>query len=162
LRAFIRNILERAITDLQTAWTTSLPECGYSVTSSASTDTVNYFGCNGRVVSTDNVTGAVRAQNGLPGTGEHEVRLAIARDQSVVLVGTNGYALGLNPQNLNTTWSISLPGCGYKTTSVLESDGVAFLGCNGQVYRINITTGELLSHNDLPGMGNHEVNLGKL
>lgn len=119
-----------------------------------------YAGSNGYVYLLDCLKGSVLATNTLSGMGDHEIRLAQPEDGSLLLVGTNGYVLGLDPTSLNTLWQTSLLHCGYEVVSVLCANGSAFAGCNGYVYRLDQGSGEVLSTNSLVGRGDYEVRLG--
>jgi hypothetical protein len=145
--------------NLNTIWQTSLPGCGYNIVSVEAGVGVSYFASNGCVYALNQGSGAVQYTNGLSGMGSHEVRLALSDDLSVLYAGTNGYALGLSSQNLNTQWSTSLPGCGYNVVSLESGEGVGYFASNGYVYRVDEKSGGVLQTNSLSGMGNHEVRL---
>lgn len=145
---------------LLTQWQTSLPGSGYEVTTVLANQKAVYAGSNGYVYLLDCLKGSVLATNTLSGMGDHEIRLAQPEDGSLLLVGTNGYVLGLDPTSLNTLWQTSLLHCGYEVVSVLCANGSAFAGCNGYVYRLDQGSGEVLSTNSLVGRGDYEVRLG--
>ena len=145
-----------AATGGEVLWETSLPGCGYGVTSVLYQGGYLYAACNGRIYQLNPVTGQVVNSNPLPGFGTYEVRLAT--DGSNLYVGTNGYALSLSLATLNTNWSTSLPGCGYAITSVLAHGGYIYAGCNGHVYQLD-GSGSVMNQNGLPGRGNSEIRL---
>ncbi|KAF8309373.1 PLC-like phosphodiesterase [Clavulina sp. PMI_390] len=146
---------------LQSSWLTSLPGCGYEVTSTLVSGTNVYAACNGYVYLLDSTTGKVVHENGLSGRGNNEVRLDISDDGSTLIVGTDGYVLGLNSSTLGTNWQTSLPGCGYNLVNVLTAGGGAtgFAACNGYVYSFNISNGSIQHKNSLSGRGDHETRL---
>ena len=146
-------------TSLNTSWQTSLPKCGYDVVSVLCANGSVFAGCNGYVYRLDQGSGAVLSTNSLSGRGDNEVRLGISLDFSTLFVGINGYALGLNPTNLTTSWETSLPGCGYGITSIVGGVKAAYAGCNGQVYQLQESTGSVLHQNGLSGTGKEEVRM---
>ncbi|EDR05916.1 uncharacterized protein LACBIDRAFT_329421 [Laccaria bicolor S238N-H82] len=147
---------------LLTQWQTSLPGSGYEVTTVLANQKAVYAGSNGYVYLLDCLKGSVLATNTLSGMGDHEIRLAQPEDGSLLLVGTNGYVLGLDPTSLNTLWQTSLLHCGYEVVSVLCANGSAFAGCNGYVYRLDQGSGEVLSTNSLVGRGDYEESTGSV
>ena len=144
---------------LNTSWQTSLPDCGYDVVSVLCANGSVFAGCNGYVYRLHQGTGEVLSANSLAGRGDHEVRLGISLDFSTFFVGINGYALGMDPTNLTTSWETSLPGCGYGITSIIGGVKVAYAGCNGQVYQLQESTGSVLHQNGLSGAGEDEVRM---
>lgn len=144
---------------LSTKWSTSLPNSGSEVVSVLCGVNGAYAGSNGYVYCLDPDNGKIKATNTLPGYGKHETRLGLTTSDSCLLVGINGYALGLNPSTLATKWTASLSGCGEDITSVVGGDGLGFAACAGYVYRLNASTGTDIARNDLEGTGNHEVRL---
>ncbi|CAN7634706.1 PQQ-binding-like beta-propeller repeat protein [Phenylobacterium sp. LjRoot225] len=146
-------------TDLSTAWKTSLPGCGYAVTSIEAGDTVAYAACAGHVYRLNQANGSLAQSNGLPGRGSNEVRLSLSADGSVLAVGTNGYLIGLDPANVETQWQTSLPSCGYHVVTPLSGDAVIYAGSNGYVYECDDLTGKVNATNTLSGLGYNEVRL---
>ena len=140
-----------------TVWQTSLPGCGYNITSVIEANGALYAGCNGIVYKQDPSNGTVLNTNNLPGMGNHEVRLAA--DSNRLYLGTNGYVVALNLSDLSKAWECSLPGCGYNITSVVANGSSVYAGSNGHIYRLNPGDGSVLNHNSLPGRGNAEVRL---
>lgn len=78
--------------NLTTRWQTSLPGCGYNITNVIVEGSLFYAGCNGYVYKLAS-DGTVTCKNSMSGTGNAEVQLAADGDQ--MLVGTNGYAVGI-------------------------------------------------------------------
>ncbi|KAF8316033.1 PLC-like phosphodiesterase [Clavulina sp. PMI_390] len=146
---------------LQSSWQTSLPDCGFEVTSTLVSGTNVYAACNGYVYLLDSTIGKVLQENSLWGRGHNEVRLDMSDDGSTLIVGIDGYVLGLNSSTLGMNWQTSLPGCGYNLVNVLAAGGGAtgFAGCNGYVYSYNISNGSIIHKNGLSGRGDHETRL---
>ena len=138
----------------------AFPKDNNALTSVFANQTGVYAGVDGYAFRLDYWTGKVVATNPLDGTGYHEVRVASLFDASLLVAGTNGYVVGLDPTTLVTRWTRSLPESGYNITSVLGIDKAIFAGCNGFIYRLNPENGTVDAHNDLKGYGNHEVRLG--
>ncbi|TFK37908.1 PLC-like phosphodiesterase [Crucibulum laeve] len=143
----------------QTQWTTSLPKSGHEVTSTLCNQSGVYSGSNGYVYRLDYWTGAVLQTNNLESLGTHEVRLAAPADGSILIVGTYGYALGLDPTSLATLWSVNLPKTGNGVVSVICGAGSVYAACGGIVYRLNPADGWIKGENYLKGRGVHEVRL---
>ncbi|KAF8315202.1 hypothetical protein DL93DRAFT_2045560, partial [Clavulina sp. PMI_390] len=81
--------------DISTIYIKSLPDCGYNITDVVSGKIFTYFGCNGFVYGLDE-DGNILAQNGLPGLGKHETRLALdPNEKEHVFAGIWGYSVGL-------------------------------------------------------------------
>ncbi|WP_019961786.1 outer membrane protein assembly factor BamB family protein [Woodsholea maritima] len=144
---------------LTTVWQTSLPGCGYNIVTPLIANKVFYSGSNGYVYKQDPVSGAVLKTNGLSGRGHQEIRMALSHDQSMLLVGTNGYAIGLDPDTLDTKWQTSLPSAGYDVVSVIAGENGAYFASNGYAYLIDPATGDISHTNGLSGMGKHEIRL---
>ena len=145
---------------LNTKWETSLPNTGYDIVNPHINEKGVYAGSHGYVVRINPSDGSVSVENSLNGMGNYEVRLASPVDASVLIVGTNGYVLGLDPDSLYTRWSTSLPGSGYEVVSVLCGAEGVYAGSNGYVYRLDQENGMVQATNDLPGYGKHETRLG--
>ena len=140
-------------------WSRSLPSTGYQITSVLRTAAGLYAASNGYVYRLDPSTGAILASNGLSGYGNHEINLALSGDGNTLLLGQNGYALGLDPTSLNTNWSTSLPGCSYYDVSVTADATNAYFGSFGYAYQLNLSNGQILNTNNLPGAGFGAVRL---
>ncbi|KAF1963064.1 hypothetical protein CC80DRAFT_530924 [Byssothecium circinans] len=145
---------------LNTKWETGLPDTGYDIVSPLVNEKGVYAGSHGYVLRINPKDGSVSAKNSLSGMGEHEVRLASPVDASVLIVGTNGYVLGLDPDSLYTQWSTSLPDSGYELVSVLCGVNGVYAGSNGYVYRLDPDNGTVKARNNLPGYGKDETRLG--
>ncbi|KAF8309374.1 PLC-like phosphodiesterase [Clavulina sp. PMI_390] len=146
---------------LSTNWETSLPKCGYNLVNvvAAGGGGTGYAACNGYVYSYNISNGAIQATNSLSGRGEHETRIALTLASDVLLVGIDGYALGLNPSSLGTNWQTSLPGCGYFVTSVVGGESCCYAGCNGYLYMLNAFSGTITNQNNMEGTGKAECHL---
>lgn len=146
-------------TSLHTRWSVDLPGSGYEVVSVLCAKGGVYVGSNGFVYLLDPGNGHVKATKELSGYGDHEVRLGITLDLSVLLVGINGSALGLNPTSLAISWKTSFPASSSNITSVAGGVNCGYAGCNGRLYRLDESTGKVLNENHLGGTGDNEVQM---
>lgn len=144
---------------LASKWTQDLKGSGYHETSVSCTKDSVYAGCNGLVLRLDPSNGHELCRNELKGYGYHEVRLDLTFSQKILLVGINGYALGLDAIDLKDKWSYDLPGSGYDITTVLGGANVCYAGCKGMVFRLDESSGIKLQDNNLPGAGKGEVRM---
>jgi hypothetical protein len=154
---------------LHRQWDKSLPDSGFNIVSMLVNEKGDvYAGSNGYVYRLDYWTGTILATNPLRDRGHEEVRLATLVNASLLIVGTNGYVLGLHPTSLTTLWERSLSGSGFNIVSVLcacsnpreiNPEFYVYAGCNGYTYRLT-TTGDVVATNPLTGYGKHEVRLG--
>jgi hypothetical protein len=126
-------------------WKTSLPGCGFHVTSVIWGVNTPYAACNGRVYALDSGDGHVSSKSDLDGTGEHEVRLAWSNKNGNLYVGTNGYGLGLQGGTLKELYKTSLPLGGFDVTDAKFSDAnnVAYFGVNGKAYVLTTPNGNI-------------------
>ncbi|KAF8315862.1 PLC-like phosphodiesterase [Clavulina sp. PMI_390] len=145
--------------DLITAWQTGLRDSGYDVTSTVADGERIYAASHGFVYLLDFASGQEKARNGLSGMGNREVRIILSHDRQVLLVGTDGFAWGLNASDLSTRWKLSLPGCGDNMTNLCSAGENGWAGSDGYVYRFDVNTGAYHGRNDLKDMGNHEVRI---
>ncbi|KAI1397771.1 hypothetical protein F4819DRAFT_470846 [Hypoxylon fuscum] len=144
---------------LKWQWASNMPGSGHDLTAVLGGVKVVYGACRGRVYRLNEQTGELLHRNNLPGTGDHEVRMALDSTASRLYVGTNGYGLCLDADTLATIYSMSLPGCGYELTDVaIGSEKTAYFACNGYVYQLD-ALGEVLERNNLPGRGEEETRL---
>lgn len=88
--------------DISTQWQVSLPSCGYTIVTMLAQDGQVFAGSNGYVYRLTPGAGTpFLYTNGLPGLGRNEIRFDLADD--ILLVGTNGYMLGLTSTASSTT-----------------------------------------------------------
>lgn len=146
-------------TNIGTLWQASLPGSGHEVVSVVAGDTCAYAGSKGRVYKLAQSDGAVQNQNDLHGRGNAEVRLDVDSALNYLAVGTDGYAIGLDPKSLVTEWQTSLPGSGHEVVSVLAGDGMIYVCSNRYAYELAAETGAVNATNGLSGLGKHEVRL---
>lgn len=143
---------------LDTIWQTSLPKTSDNVVNVLLTDKYLYAGSNGFVFQLALDNGSIEGDNDLPDRGNHEVRLAISPDGNSLYVGTDGYALALDAETMNTTWQTSLPHTGDNKISVTCTNEQVYAAGNGFVYGLD-TAGSLIHSNGLPNRGNYEVRI---
>jgi hypothetical protein len=111
-----------------------------------------YVGYRGWVYKLDPKNGNILSQNGLPGLGYAQVRLAVANN--MLFVGTNGSVLALRTSDLTTQWQMNIPNGGGNLVTVLAQENQLFAGCNGLVYRMDLANGSpFMQVLNLPGMG---------
>jgi len=134
-------------TTLGTRWETSLPGCGFHVTSVVTDDKFIYAGCNGYAYQLNAASGNVNHKNSLSGVGKHEVRMVVSG--GALFIGTNGYALSLAKESFETNWKVSLKGCGFHVTSVVVEGQYLYVGCNGYIYKLNQSNGNVERTNKL-------------
>ena len=144
---------------LQAQWTTDLPDSGYDVTNVSCVNGRVYTGCNSHLYGLNIFNGNVEAHNPPSKHSHNEVRFGHAASSKTVVVGTDGWAVGLRDENLEVVWSKELPGSGYAVCSVVGTENVAYVGTAGIVYQLEASTGKLLNRNDLSGVGLQEVRL---
>jgi len=75
--------------------------------------------------------------------------------KDLVLVGSNGYLLAVDPKSGEQLWITSLPRGGYAFVSTLLYDDVLYSASNGRIWSINPDNGEVLWNMSLSGMGSH-------
>ena len=138
---------------LKIKWQNDMPDSGYDTTSVHGGNQVGYATCRGRVYRIGEHTGSTLNQNDLFGTGSYEVRMTLDSGGTHLYVGTNGYGIGLRPDNLETIYSVSLPGSGYSVTDVAAGLQTAYYANNGCVFQLDNGTGNVVASNSLPGLG---------
>ncbi|MCJ1423447.1 hypothetical protein MMC29_001330 [Sticta canariensis] len=143
------------INTLKINWQNDMPDSGYDTISVLGGSQVGYAACRGRVYRIDEHTGSTLNQNDLFGTGSHEVRMTLDSGGTQLYVGTNGYGIGLRPENLETIYSVSLPGSGYSVTDVTAGLQTAYYANSGCVSQLDNGTGNVVASNPLPGLGMH-------
>ena len=80
-----------------------------------------------------------------------------------LVIGTNGFVCAIDSQTGRELWRTKLStGSFFSSTScqdvaVVVKDTMVFAGCAGHLFGLHIANGELLWHNELPGLGNNEV-----
>lgn len=146
-------------TTLVELWRYSLKDAGFAVVSVLYYNEWIYAASNGYAFRINPSTGIAEASNGLEDTGNYETRLDITIGGRTLVIGIHGEALGLNPMDMTQIWRKSLPDCGYGVVSICGGAGGAYAGCNGHVYRLDQFSGDVLKHNDLPGVGECEVRM---
>ncbi|HTZ44043.1 MAG TPA: DUF4157 domain-containing protein [Jatrophihabitans sp.] len=131
--------------DLATRWSTSLPGCGYAVTTPLRVGGRVFAASNGYLYELDPVTGAVRSSllvTGAVGVGDYETRLA--SDGSTIFVGVHGYVYGVRLSAPGqVAWTCSLPKAGYTVVEVLAGNGQAYACSNGYLYELDPGAGSV-------------------
>ncbi|MDQ2957602.1 MAG: DUF4157 domain-containing protein [Actinomycetota bacterium] len=131
--------------DLATRWSSSLPSCGYHVTSVLDVSDRVFTGCNGYVYELDPNDGAVmhsQLVTGSVGAGDYETRLA--SDGSRLFVGVHGYVYRVNLDNWSrVSWQCSLPNAGYQVVEVLVFEDRLYACSNGYLYELDPETGSV-------------------
>jgi hypothetical protein len=133
--------------DLATRWSTSLPECGFNVTTPLQVAGRVFAGSNGYLYELDPVTGAVLSTllvTSSVGVGDYETRLA--SDGSSLFVGVHGYVSGVKLADVSRiAWSCSLPKAGYTVVDVLAGNGRVYACSNGYLYDLDPGSGTVAS-----------------
>ncbi|GHO90307.1 hypothetical protein KSF_003550 [Reticulibacter mediterranei] len=120
------------------AWSTSLPNAGYTIVDVLSSNTSLFAASNGYVYQLNQANGQVTQNLTLSsiGTGDYTPRLAT--DGQFLFIGMHGYVYGVNLSSWSRiAWSTSLPNAGYTLVDVLSSNGSLYAGSNGYVYQLN-------------------------
>jgi outer membrane protein assembly factor BamB len=82
----------------------------------------------------------------------------------VLYIGSNGYVAAIRVGDGQELWRTKLgqgflPATGYQDVCVIEHNGTVLAGCQGHVFGLDASTGDLKWHNDLKGMGHNDVTL---
>lgn len=83
----------------------------------------------------------------------------------LLLIGINGHVSAIDPRNGHQLWVTKLEGgsflasTSHQDVSVLLHDGVVFAGCFGHLFGLDASTGRILWHNELAGMGHNDISL---
>lgn len=120
-----------------------------------------YIGTNGFINSINLLNGDIIETNNLPGMGNHEVRLALSQDCTELFGGINGNIVSMDVNNVNTLqWTTPLPEAnGNIVNMITANDGFIYAGSAGRVSQIDPNNGEIITTNNLPGLGVNEVRL---
>jgi outer membrane protein assembly factor BamB len=79
-------------------------------------------------------------------------------------IGSNGYVAAIDARDGQELWRTQLgsglfSSTGHEDVCVLEHDGRIFAGCHGHLFCLEGSTGDVLWHNELKGMGHNDVTL---
>ncbi|PGH17311.1 hypothetical protein AJ79_01195 [Helicocarpus griseus UAMH5409] len=144
---------------LDNKWYNSMPGAGKDITTVIAGQGVVYGACNGRVYRIGETNGVLLQKNELSGTGSEEVRMALDTTSSRLYVGTNGYGLCLDANDLGELYKTSLPSSGYHVTdAAFGEQKVGYFACDGYVYQLD-QSGEIAGENDLRDLGKFETRL---
>ncbi|MGI8664976.1 MAG: eCIS core domain-containing protein [Jatrophihabitans sp.] len=128
--------------DLATRWSSSLPGCGYHVTSVLESGGRVFTGCNGYVYELDPGTGAIRHSmrvSDTVGVGDYETRLST--NGNILFVGVHGYVYGINLANWTKAWERGLPSAGYLVVELAYGGGRLYACSNGYLYLLDPASG---------------------
>jgi len=82
---------------------------------------------------------------------------------NTLYVGANGIVTAINPSNGEEDWRTRLGGGGFFSSkawsevALIESGDVLYVDCNGHIFCLDKTLGNILWENDLPGMGVNDM-----
>lgn len=82
-----------------------------------------------------------------------------------LIIGINGHVSAIDPRNGRQLWATKLEGGSFlaststQDVSVLLHDGVVFAGCYGHLFGLDASSGGILWHNELPGLGHNDISL---
>ncbi len=82
-----------------------------------------------------------------------------------LIIGTNGHVAAIDPLAGHELWRTSLKTGGlissttYQDVSVLLKDGRVFAGCCGHLFCLDASSGGILWHNSLSGMGHNDITM---
>jgi outer membrane protein assembly factor BamB len=119
-----------------------------------------YAGTYGNVFKLDYDSGDTLLTNELKHRGDHEVRLALADDKSLLFVGTDGYALALNTSGLQdeAVWQTSLPDTHKDPITILTRATEVYAAGRGRLFKLT-AAGKIVASNPLTGHGDDEVRM---
>eukprot|EP01125_Pyxidicula_operculata_P007442 TRINITY_DN2532_c0_g1_i1.p1 TRINITY_DN2532_c0_g1~~TRINITY_DN2532_c0_g1_i1.p1 ORF type:complete len:317 (-),score=41.12 TRINITY_DN2532_c0_g1_i1:31-981(-) len=121
-----------------------------------------YTGSNGHVYSISMENGHKNWKNPLSGKDYQGVSLLHHQinSESLLLCGTFGYIVVLNPTDGKKLKEINLKGTGYHPVSMVSDGSRIIAASGGTVFALDSTTLEIIWKNDLPGLGsNHGFSL---
>ena len=83
----------------------------------------------------------------------------MARAETPLYVGTNGFVAALDPRTGEELWRTKLPKCGGsgEPVALVMKEQHLFAGAHGQVWCLDARDGSVLWRNGLPKMGYHTV-----
>lgn len=82
-----------------------------------------------------------------------------------LIIGTNGSVAAVDPTTGDILWSTSLKTGGlfsstsHQDVSVLVKGGIIFAGGAGHLFCIDASSGKILWHNPLTGLGHNDISL---
>ena len=79
----------------------------------------------------------------------------------ILYIGTNGHVAAIGVTDDEEFWRTKLGGLstGHQDVCVLEHGGKILAGCQGHLFCLDASTGDVLWHNDLKGLGYNDVTL---
>ena len=84
----------------------------------------------------------------------------VCRDgKNIIVVGANGYVLGVDAKTGKALWITSLPRSGYNFVSTLHNNGTLYAATTGKLYGLDLFSGNILWSVGLPGMGTHSISI---
>jgi len=160
-------------------WQLDLPKARGVIVNSVTQGMTIYTGCDGYAYTVDPASGTIGSQARLDDEVKsassdmnlREVSLALAQNGALLVVGYQGYVLGLDPVSLAVQWSTSLPKTGYDvvTVKVYSTNSSAdstnssvesvYAGSAGRVFKIDPGSGVITQSNQLPGRGKKRIDL---
>lgn len=151
-------------------WQISLPNAGGKVVNNATYLSTIYSGCDGYAYTVDPASGTIGSQkklddeinNSNAASDPREVSVALAQNGALLVVGYQGYVLGLDPATLQLQWARSLPKTGYDVVTVKvysnkAGDEYIYAGSVGRVFKLHPGNGIIVESNQLPGRGKKRI-----
>jgi outer membrane protein assembly factor BamB len=140
------------------AWYKNLENSGLHETAVLVDNGHLYAGCNGFIYELDRASGkilrsAVVGQRGIGG----DYLTTLATDGQTLFAATHGYVYGISLKTWDTLWNAGVGEHGYHHVSVGYYAGQLYAGCNGHVYRIDRSNGNVVGNIDLGG-GDQSLN----
>lgn len=139
-------------------WCCELSGVDKGVTSVIHGAGVVYAGYDGCVFRIESSSGKITHINNLGDIGKSEIRFAVNDLRNHLWVGTNGYGIALQPNDIATIFSEKLSESDRSITEVVEGDGVAYFANNGYVSCLGLN-GRLVRSSKLPFSGKAETRL---
>jgi len=83
---------------------------------------------------------------------------------SYLFIACNGHVAAVNPTDGSEAWRTRLkPGImsatSHEDVCILEHENRLYAGCGGHLFCLDASSGKILWHNDLKGMGYNNVTL---
>jgi outer membrane protein assembly factor BamB len=87
-----------------------------------------------------------------------------SRPSTPLIIGTNGYVVAFERTSGRELWRTKLQSGVFTSTggndvAVLTADTFVFAGAAGHLFCLSLTDGQIVWHNELPGLGHNDVAL---
>jgi len=145
-------------------WSASLPSAGYHPVDVVGAGTEIFAGSNGRVLSLDAASGAVKENllvTSSVGVGDYTTRLGL--DGSSLFVGVHGYVYCVDTTSWSQVkWTASLPSARYTVVNLASFDDQLLAASYGYLYRLDPADGRVVRQlllTSIVGVGDYETRI---